>query len=235
LSEPWNARGENQARTMLEALLPLTELMHVGMGRLLLHHPGRGERALGQAARGSGALLGHVDVSIDMRQPGGDPLARCRRLYTLSRHAVTPRQLTMELDEPGTTYHLVKDPEEEKVVDHWEPIHLVLLDAPQKLTRQDIIDEWPPDFEVPEATTVWRLLENAVAQGQLLREGSGRKSDPFRYWLLEREAVWSQAPLWAMLEEQRQRLNLPFESFAERKEKLRKAGEYTGGYAEDGE
>jgi hypothetical protein len=29
---------------------------------------------LGQAARGSGALLDHVDISIEMRHPGGDLL-----------------------------------------------------------------------------------------------------------------------------------------------------------------
>src|SRR6202030_2831204 len=77
-------RSENQARGMLEALLPLGELLRAGLAVGLLHHPGRAERPLGQAARGSGALLGHVDVSIEMRQPGGDPMTRRRRMVTLS-------------------------------------------------------------------------------------------------------------------------------------------------------
>src|SRR5262249_32001299 len=52
-------RSENQARGMLETLLPLGALLRAGMAVLILHHPGKGERAVGQAARGSGALLGH--------------------------------------------------------------------------------------------------------------------------------------------------------------------------------
>jgi hypothetical protein len=218
-------RSENHARAMLETLLPLGQLLRVGMAGLLLHHPGRGERPLGQAARGSGALLGHVDISIEMRHPGGDPLSRRRRLFTLSRHAASPRQLTLELDEAGTSYLLAPETAQEEFEDHWEPIRLVLADAPQKLTRQDVIAEWPLGFDLPNATTVWRWLDRAIEQGLALCEGSGSKTDPFRYWLPEREAVWQQDPLYLMLQEQRQALNLPFESLTQRKEKLRQAGE----------
>jgi hypothetical protein len=99
--------AENNARSMLEILLPLRALTHQAMavwptplsphgGRgqgeggkpmavLILHHPAKGERPLGQAARGSSALLGHVDISIEMRHPGGDPLTRRRRFLALSR------------------------------------------------------------------------------------------------------------------------------------------------------
>ncbi len=84
---------ENSARGMLASLLPLTALTRANMGVLLLHHPGKGPRPVGQAARGSGALLGHVDISVEMRHPGGDPLTRRRRLQSLSRFADTPRQL----------------------------------------------------------------------------------------------------------------------------------------------
>jgi hypothetical protein len=110
----------------------------------------------------------------------------------------------------------------------WEPIRLVLADAPQKLTRQDFLMEWPAEFDQPTAAAVWRRLDRAVAQGLVLCEGSGRKSAPFRYWLPEREAVWKQEPLFEPVEEQRRNLNLPFESLAERKEKLRQAGDDRG-------
>jgi hypothetical protein len=222
-------RSENQARSMLETLLPLGQLLHVGMAVLLLHHPGRRERVLGQASRGSGELLGHVDVSIDMRHPGGDVLTRRRRLFALSRHAATPRQLMLELDEAGTTYDLVPETAEEQFEANWEPIRLVLAEAPQKLTRQDIILEWPVGFDQPNATTVWRWLDRGVEQGLVRCEGSGRKSDPFRYWLPQREEDWQQDPLYRLMEEQRQTLKLPFESLAQRKERLRQAGEAGAG------
>jgi hypothetical protein len=228
-------RCENQARSMLETLLPLGELQHAGMAELLLHHPGKGEFRLGQAARGSGALLGHVDVSIEMRHPGGDPLTRRRRLFIFSRHRASPRQLTMELDEAGTTYSLVPEEALEPFEASWEPIRLVLTEAPQKLTRQDILMEWPPDFEKPNTGSVWRLLDRAVQQGQVQVEGSGRKGDPLRYWLVEREAVWKQDPLYELIQSQRAQLKLPFESLAKRKERLRQAGESSGDAADNDE
>ena len=209
---------------MLETLLPLGQLLREEMAVTLLHHPGRGDRALGQAARGSGALLGHVDVSIEMRHPGGDPLTRRRRLFTLSRHTITPRQLMLELDEAGTTYNLVPVSTQDQFTDHWEPIRLVLAEAPQKLTRQDILMEWPDDFDRPAALSVWRVLEKAVEQGLVLREGSGKKSDPYRYWMAERVEAWKQDPLYEIIEAQKASLNLPFESLAERREKLRQVG-----------
>jgi hypothetical protein len=226
-------RNENQARCMLEALLPLDKLLQVGMAGTLLHHPGRGERPLGQAARGSGALLGHVDVSIDMRLPPGEgPDTRRRQLFALSRYPPSPRRLTMELDETGTIYTLVPSRAQAQADAAWEVIRLILAEAPQKLTRQDIINEWPPDAYQPCATTVWSRLGKAVEDGLVLCEGSGSKSDPFRYWLLQREAVWAEDPFYALMEAQRQQLGLPFESLTERKEKLRQAGEITDGPAD---
>ncbi len=180
-------RSENQARGMLETLLALGDLQRAGMAVLLLHHPGRGERLPGQAARGSGALLGHVDVSIEMRLPAGDPLTRRRRLFTLSRYPQTPRLLTLELGEAGTTYTLVPESAEERFEVDWEPIRLVLAAAPRELTRQDILQDWPSGFERPTAISVWRRLDRAVEQGLVRREGNGRKGDPFRYTLPQRE------------------------------------------------
>jgi hypothetical protein len=69
-------RSENHARAMLETLLALRAWQGAGLAVTLLHHPGRGERLPGQAARGSGALLGHVDVSLEMRC-GGHGTGRC--------------------------------------------------------------------------------------------------------------------------------------------------------------
>jgi hypothetical protein len=216
---------ENNARSVLEALLPLGGLTRAGMAALLLHHPGRGSRPVGQGARGSGALLGHVDISIEMRHPGGDPFTRRRRFLSLSRHAETPRQLLLELNPEGTEYLPVPDAPEGDGQAYWEPLRVVLEDAPQKLSRQDVLAEWPPDFERPNAATLWRWLDRAVRSGLVAREGTGRKADPFRYWLPEREAVWKQDPLYDLLEEQRRMLNLPFESLQERKKKLSEGGQ----------
>jgi hypothetical protein len=58
-----------------------------------------------------------------------------------------------------------------------------------------------------------QLLSNrALGRSLIAREGTGRKSDPFRFWLPAREAVWKQDPLYEMLEQLRKDQNLAFES-----------------------
>jgi hypothetical protein len=208
-------RCENNARSMLETLLPLAALTRRGMAVLGIHHPSKGPSALGQAARGSGALLGHVDISIELRHPGGDPLTRRRRLLALSRHAETPRQLLIELNPQATDYVVLADDHEDGFQANWHVLRMVLGDAPQKLTRDDILDEWPADFDKPSINTLRKWLDRAIGRGLVTSEGSGRKADPFRYWLPEREAVWKQHFLYDIIEQQTRDLKLPFRSLRE--------------------
>ncbi len=138
------------------------------------------------------ALLGHVDISIGMRRPGGDPMTRRRRFLCLSRFTETPRQLLLELNADATDYLPVAEPETgpDGFQAYLDAFQMVLEDAPQKLTRGDILAEWPADFDKPGATQLKLWLNRAVERGLLLREGTGRKTDPFRYRLPATEAKW---------------------------------------------
>ena len=89
-------------------MLPLRALTRANMGLLMFHHPGKADTRVGLAARGSSALLGHVDISIDMRQPGGNPGTRRRRFFALSRFGETPRQLLMDLNADGVPDYLLQ-------------------------------------------------------------------------------------------------------------------------------
>src|ERR1051326_4980397 len=94
---------ENNSKLVFDSLLPLSELNRQGVGVLLTHHPAKAERSLGNSARGSGAILSHAAITIEMRRPGLDPRTRCRRLIAFSRHDETPRQLFVEPPMPRTT------------------------------------------------------------------------------------------------------------------------------------
>ena len=94
-------RAENEARTILELLLPLRTLTARGMAVLLLHHPKKGHALPGQAGRGHGALLGHVDNSIEMRHAGADLDTRARRFFT-PFHATPTRRGISCLNGPPT-------------------------------------------------------------------------------------------------------------------------------------
>ena len=187
-------RNENGAGGMLDTLLPLQRLTAQGVAVLVAHHPRKGETIAGQAARGSGALSGYVDILIEMNwfgRPGDDD--RRRRLQTYSRYEETPHRLVIELTEDGTDYVSHGDFEEVEFTQSWQPLRLELEGAANRLTLQEIRKQWS-GFEPPDEVTLWRWLKRAVALGLVLRDGAGRRNDPFRYWLPGMEEKWREDP-----------------------------------------
>src|SRR5262245_15858029 len=91
---------------------------------------------------------------------------------------------------------------------------MVLENAPQKLTRLEILGEWPPDLDKPSASNLAKWLARSVLRGLVTLEGNGRRANPFRYWLPEREAVWKQGPLYDVLEELKSKY--PFQSLTKK-------------------
>jgi hypothetical protein len=180
-------RSENAADAMLEALLPLQQLTRLGLSILLLHHPPKKVCSPGQGSRGSGALPSHVDIVIEMRRRGR-PAAdnRRRRLLGFSRYQETPREHVIELAPDGADYLSLGNGDRESFLDHWDTFKTVLDDAQQKLTRQEILQQWPADFPKPNIGTLHRWLQSAVPLGRICQQGTGRRRDPFRYWLPER-------------------------------------------------
>ncbi len=194
-------RSENDAGEMLAALLPLQRLTTEGLSILLLHHPRKRGGTDGQCARGSGALSGFVDVLLEMHWHGEAASEdRRRRLLAWSRHEQTPRQRLMELTADGRDYIVVEEAEAESE----QPMRLglwqVLEDARTKLTRAEIVDEWPPEQRKPNAASLWRVLERAVERGELKRDGTGVRHDPFCYWLPSLEERWLTDPVASLLE-----------------------------------
>ncbi len=169
-------RSKNHARGMLETLLPLGQLLRKGLAGLLLHHPGRGERAVGQAARVGRLARARGRLDRD-GHPGGDPLTRRRRLFTLSRHADSPRRLTLELDEAGMAYRPVAESAEVQLSGgYWELVRVVLEEAPQKLTQQDILLEWPPGSTCRPARRCGACWAGRWSRGWCCVKGAGGRT-----------------------------------------------------------
>jgi hypothetical protein len=181
------AHNENSAAGLLECLTPLQRLATAGMSVLLPHHPRKGKTVAGQAARGSGALPGFVDILIEMAYFGQpDDLDRRRRLVAFSRHDETPRHLLIELKPGGTDYMVLQSGVEASFGERWQAVLDVLGEASSKLTRQEILEKLPDD-DKPDSSTLWRWLARAVAEGVVRQEGRGRPQDPLRYWLPARQ------------------------------------------------
>jgi hypothetical protein len=184
-------RSENDAGAMMDVLLPLQQLTAQDVAVLMAHHPRKGQTLAGQAARGSGALSGYVDILIEMhwyaRHDDGD---RRRRLQAYSRHEATPRDHVIELTADGTAYVSLGDFAQDEFTESWQLLHAVLDAAPSRLTRLEILERWPSPFKAPNEVTLWRWLERAVKGGLVLQQGTGRRSDPYRYWLQSQEEKW---------------------------------------------
>jgi hypothetical protein len=184
-------RTENSATDMREALRPLTRLTEAGLSVLLLHHPRRRESTVGQTARGSGALMGVVDILIEMRSVGAwDATDRRRRLEAMSRYDQTPPDRIIELSADSTDYASLGEFEDVAFADDWAMLRLVLSKAERPLAQREIMQLWPPHEAPPSEKTVWRRLSLAVNQGLLSREGAGHRTDPYRYFLPEMPEQW---------------------------------------------
>jgi hypothetical protein len=176
--------NENSAGVMVGALAPFLALADAGLAVGLWHHPAKGEPPLGQAARGSGALLASVDIFLEMRHPGGNPFTRRRKISAWSRYEETPQQMLIELSPDGSSYQRLADTSDD-FYSHWDLIAQVLSRASAPLTGQEILSAWPLEgVPRPHRATLWRWLDRALELGLAQRSGAGTKSQPHRYTLV---------------------------------------------------
>jgi hypothetical protein len=183
--------AEASAPKLLDCLLPLQALANQGPAVWLLHHPARGKRADGQAARGSSALSGFADIIMEMScYRRARSRNRRRRIFAYSRYqGETPRHLIIELNSGATDYLLRTNPSGKPIVQMWPALAMVLADATDKLGQQEILQRWPTEEGPPDRTTLSRWLKRAALQGLICCSGSGYRGDSFRYWLPGREPL----------------------------------------------
>ena len=197
--------NENTAGVMTQCLLPLRKLTAAGLSVLLLHHPRKGRSLAGQAARGSGALPSQVDISMEMGWYGAlDEADRRRWLRSYSRQTATRRHLIMELSPAGDDYQAVEAAGGESATEVEQVLGMVLEDAFERLSQNQILEQWPEDFRKPNRGTISRVLKRGVEEKKICRQGTGRRDEPFRYWLPGREddlypgegAGWEEIERW---------------------------------------
>jgi hypothetical protein len=195
-------RDENNAKSMMQTLLPLQRLTNKGVALLMVHHPRRQRSAPGHTMRGSGALPASVDILLEMDWfQRDDETDRRRQLYAYSRFAETTHRQVCEWTAGSRDYRSLGNFRDTAFTDSWEVLRLVFEDATGKLKRQEIFAQWPSDYPRPDPLTVWRWLDQALARELICRDGLGRRSSPYRYWLPQREEQWKQDPFY-FLEQQ---------------------------------
>jgi hypothetical protein len=150
----------------------------------------------GQASRGSGAITSLADIIVEMHRvvPAANASAigasRRRRLLAFSRLDRTPGCLVMQLTRDGADYEYLGDDPGNEFDSNWMVLRLVLEEAEDKLTRAEMLAQWPTDFAAPKSTTLYQWLAVGVKKNLICQEGTGRRGDPFRYWLPYVAETW---------------------------------------------
>jgi hypothetical protein len=185
-------RSENDAVHMLDALKPLQALTARGMSLLITHHPKKGTTEPGQAARGSGALSGYVDIILEMQAVSSKPDDRRRRLRAFSRHSATPPSLILAWTPDGTDYVRLGSSIGLDFEQGWPVLQGILEQADGPLSRRAILRRWPDSAMAPAKLTLWKWLRRAVAESRILQTGRGHRKEPYLYALPGMADKWQE-------------------------------------------
>lgn len=178
------SRSETEPTSLLEALHPLHRLTTIGVAVLLLHHPRKKAAEAGCTARGGGALLGFVDVTMELgRYSKLKSDSHRRLLFAQSRRDDTPSRHSYEWDVSTGRFRAVPDPKERQFAENWQAVVAVLTGRTGAITHREIRQLWPEEAERPSETTLYDWLNLAHTKKMIRREGRGCKSDPWRYRL----------------------------------------------------
>jgi len=190
-------RCESDASTLLEALQPLHQLTSAGAAVLLLHHPRKKASEAGSSARGSGALLGFVDVSLELTRYSKLKTDANRRLILAqSRRPETPVRLSYEWNATTGEFRIVGDPRERQFEENWQTLLSILKMRTAAITHKEIRQNWPSDMERPSESALYDWLNHAHMLKRIRRDGQGTRSNPWGYRLEnEDDKYWDRGEL----------------------------------------
>jgi AAA domain len=177
-------RSESDVGTLLDMLQPLQRLAAAGAAVLILHHPRKERSEEGDTARGSGALLGFVDIILELHRFGNLVSdQRRRKLIGLSRYCDTPHRVNFEWNPTNGIFSLLDDINERRFLDNWDKVRAILKRRTVAATHHELLADWPSDQPAPTASILYEWLNRATDKKLVRRAGQGRRLDPYRYRL----------------------------------------------------
>jgi hypothetical protein len=200
LSQFAGLRGdaENASGMAMEALEPLQRAAaEDGLAVLVVRHERKSGGDLGDAARGSSAFGGGVDIVLLLRRPAPSPNQKLRELLGVGRFDETPDYSVIERTDEG--YDRVSTGEdglEEEVRRH--VLQVLPNDRQAALEIKAIVK-----LVNVKKTKVREVLDDLVEHGQVAVTGEGKRGDPKRYYRTDDSA--ESAPLRAAEESPRVR------------------------------
>jgi hypothetical protein len=156
----------------------LTGAARDGLAVLLVHHQRKAGGGEGDAVRGSGAILGAVDLSIELERVGDDAPTQ-RRLVAVGRWPHTPPVLVVEREARTGAWRALghaASREEAAAMGMRERILNVLTGAEGQITEDTLANLLDVD-----GRKVSRPLRDLVDEGRVTRSGEGKKGNPYTY------------------------------------------------------
>jgi len=187
---------ESNSVLLVDALNPLHRLTKKGAAVLLMHHPRIRKSEPGLSARGSSALVGYVDIALELSRYGrlrSD--APRRKIESLSRNPRTPERLVYELDADGA-FTPLGDLTAVDFERNWAQVLAILKARGAAATHHDLLEDWPTDQEKPPGSSLYHWLKRAFAEKRIRREGCGTRTSQWRYRLEnEDDKYWDRGEL----------------------------------------
>lgn len=183
----WAVRNENDAAEVKAAVMGLNAITEQGASVLLVGHHAKDDRGEFKATRGSGSLMGIVDVIMEYRRLVPDDMQDTNRvLVATGRFDETPHEVVLRymagfgFDTMGTRVQQARTQRKE-VIDGIVPEH----GTHAGYTVQEIHALWPQDgnhMRKPPRGVIASDLSYLVRDGiEYLQSGGGTSADPFRY------------------------------------------------------
>ena len=125
-------------------------------------------------------LAAFADIVVEMAVPRGPGPTRRRTFNGVGRYPYTLQAVSAELNAEGTDYLLLPDSSPPGPL-LLPPLQALLAASPGPLTRSELLARWPGP--APRPDSLWRTLARGIQRGLFTVQGSGTKTDAFRYGL----------------------------------------------------
>jgi len=162
----------------------LGEATRAGLAVLLAHHQRKAGGGEGDAVRDSSAIVGAVDVLVEIERLGDDSPPGHRRLVAVGRWPKTPPVLVVDRDPATGGWRVVGQAasrSEAASLGIRERV-LAMMQDEELLTEAEIITRVGADKR-----KVGPVLRDLVADGFVARSGAGKRGDPYRYGKVSRK------------------------------------------------
>ncbi|MBF0594599.1 MAG: bifunctional DNA primase/polymerase [Candidatus Omnitrophica bacterium] len=173
----WGVQNENDATHIMEALRPIQEVVQKHkVALLLIHHLRKADGEEGTAHRGSGALVGAVEIVLEM---GKRPSSKEQRLLNgIGRYEETPSEVVIELREDG--YHALGSPDQTSFEEVRVKVLAVVSDHMEAPIDSKAIEDRLPEPK-PKKTNLKDVLANLTSTGLVEQIGKGVRNSPYLY------------------------------------------------------